>query len=72
MTGEVFVSFSSGVNIPANYTSFNDTILKVDLKDSEGKKIDYNYTWKIVDFTNQGFKIQILFSDSGKVSRNVR
>lgn len=52
MKGEVFVSFSSPIKLPENYTSFNETVLKVELKDAEGKKVGYNYTWKITGFTS--------------------
>lgn len=57
MTGEVFVSFSSPIKIPANYINFDESVLQVELKDSEGKKVNYNFTWKITRFTSTGFKI---------------
>jgi hypothetical protein len=45
MMGEVYVAFSDNIRIPANYTSFNNSVILVEIKDSSGKKVAYNYTW---------------------------
>ena len=53
MTGLVTVLFSDKVMIPANYTSFNSSVINLLIKKTDGK-IDrsINYTWNVTDFSS--------------------
>eukprot|EP00347_Sterkiella_histriomuscorum_P019592 403341040 len=68
--GSMTVLFSSEAMVPANYSSFNNSIMLITIRNSEGiidKTI--NFTWEIKDFTSKGMRIQLTFDDPGKVSK---
>ncbi len=67
MKGEVFVAFSDNILVLANYSNFNATQLLIEIRDGNGMKVSYNFTWNItsnlilyfnfIAFNNKGFKL---------------
>ena len=69
--GLVTVEFSQIVNVPKNYTSFNQSVLVLTIKDG-GYVRDLNFTWNLTSFTPKEMLIQLHFADPSLVSIPVR
>lgn len=57
--------------MPENYTTFNDSVIRVKIRQSEYATYPYNYTWKIEMMTNTEMIIKINFTNPLAVSTMV-
>lgn len=65
--GLVTVEFNQLVDVPKAYTSFNQSVLVLTIKDG-GYVSDLNFTWNLTSFTPTKMLIQLHFADPSLVS----
>ncbi|CDW84638.1 UNKNOWN [Stylonychia lemnae] len=64
LEGEVEIKFSKPIYTPVNYTSFNNTQIKIEILDgSQVDKLRYSidFDWKVVKILDQAMIIQLIF-----------
>ena len=72
-TGLLTVTFTQSIIVPENYSMFNQSVLKIEVKPSPDSQVENAgdlsiYNWKIVSLKSTVMKIQLNFTNPNKIS----